>query len=231
MSTGCSLVFQAFFHTLLRNSIHCQTYVKHNLKLTNWKRKLGCRCQYRHVVDWCGCSPNNYLPEDFSRLHVSTPIRSLCMWVLSYDHFMYSATLGTCKLLQWPWWLLIWKSHFWLFLPFSLQVLFASEHCLRWWTHSVQFEPPSDGENIVYFPAQLTNSNVCWMCSTVKNTKDRFFARKFEPVVNMAIINMLDLTLFGHWPLGTPALTSYWWDVFFFPSWSHLLVVLKRKKG
>lgn len=36
--------------------------------MTNWKRKLGCKCQYKAVVDWCGCSPNDFKLEDFNRL-------------------------------------------------------------------------------------------------------------------------------------------------------------------
>lgn len=59
---------ETFFHTALRNSRFCNTYVDNNLHVTNWKRKLGCKCQYRHVVDWCGCSPNDFKPEDWPRL-------------------------------------------------------------------------------------------------------------------------------------------------------------------
>ncbi|XP_030372520.1 xylosyltransferase oxt [Scaptodrosophila lebanonensis] len=59
---------ESFFHTVLRNTPHCDTYVDNNLHVTNWKRKLGCKCQYKHVVDWCGCSPNDFKPEDWARL-------------------------------------------------------------------------------------------------------------------------------------------------------------------
>lgn len=59
---------ESFFHTTLRNSEFCGTYVDNNLHFTNWKRKLGCKCQYRHVVDWCGCSPNDFRGEDWARL-------------------------------------------------------------------------------------------------------------------------------------------------------------------
>lgn len=59
---------ESFFHTALRNSKYCDTYVDNNLHVTNWKRKLGCKCQYKHVVDWCGCSPNDFRPEDWSRI-------------------------------------------------------------------------------------------------------------------------------------------------------------------
>lgn len=59
---------ETFFHTTLRNSRFCHTYVDNNLHVTNWKRKLGCKCQYKHVVDWCGCSPNDFKPEDWTRL-------------------------------------------------------------------------------------------------------------------------------------------------------------------
>lgn len=59
---------ESFFHTAIRNSIFCDTYIDNNLHLTNWKRKLGCKCQYRHVCDWCGCSPNDFKPDDWPRL-------------------------------------------------------------------------------------------------------------------------------------------------------------------
>lgn len=59
---------ESFFHTVLRNSRFCDTYVDNNLHVTNWKRKLGCKCQYKAVVDWCGCSPNDFKLEDFSRI-------------------------------------------------------------------------------------------------------------------------------------------------------------------
>ncbi|XP_007577862.1 xylosyltransferase 1-like [Poecilia formosa] len=59
---------ESFFHTVLENSIHCETMVDNNLRLTNWNRKLGCKCQYKHIVDWCGCSPNDFKPSDLPRL-------------------------------------------------------------------------------------------------------------------------------------------------------------------
>ncbi|KAL4707701.1 hypothetical protein ACJJTC_014882 [Scirpophaga incertulas] len=59
---------ESFFHTVLRNSIFCNTYVDNNLHVTNWKRKLGCKCQYKHVVDWCGCSPNDFRIDDWPRI-------------------------------------------------------------------------------------------------------------------------------------------------------------------
>ncbi|XP_067645033.1 xylosyltransferase oxt [Eurosta solidaginis] len=59
---------ESFFHTVLRNSRFCNSYIDNNLHVTNWKRKLGCKCQYKHVVDWCGCSPNDFKPEDWPRL-------------------------------------------------------------------------------------------------------------------------------------------------------------------
>ncbi|KAL3284632.1 hypothetical protein HHI36_018786 [Cryptolaemus montrouzieri] len=67
---------ESFFHTALRNSIFCDTYVDNNLHVTNWKRKLGCKCQYKHVVDWCGCSPNDFKPEDWPRI-LGTETRQL----------------------------------------------------------------------------------------------------------------------------------------------------------
>ena len=64
---------ESFFHTVLRNSAYCPTYIDNNLHLTNWKRKIGCKCQYKAVVDWCGCSPNDFLPEDWTKLEGTRP--------------------------------------------------------------------------------------------------------------------------------------------------------------
>lgn len=41
-----------------------------------------------------------------------------------------------------------------------------------------------------------------------------FFARKFEASVNQEIVNQLDAYLFGPFPQGTPALNSYWENVY-----------------
>ena len=62
------LPVESFFHTVLRNSIYCNTFVKQNLRIVNWIRKLGCKCQYKHIVDWCGCSPNNLRANDLRKL-------------------------------------------------------------------------------------------------------------------------------------------------------------------
>ncbi|XP_030064199.1 xylosyltransferase 2 isoform X1 [Microcaecilia unicolor] len=59
---------ESFFHTVLENSHACDTLIDNNLRVTNWNRKLGCKCQYKHIVDWCGCSPNDFKPQDFLRL-------------------------------------------------------------------------------------------------------------------------------------------------------------------
>lgn len=81
--TGLKQVFkytllpaESFFHTVLRNSRFCNTYIDNNLHVTNWKRKLGCKCQYKHVVDWCGCSPNDFRLDDWTRIQ-STQSRQL----------------------------------------------------------------------------------------------------------------------------------------------------------
>lgn len=68
---------QSFFHTVLENSPYCESMVDNNLRITNWNRKLGCKCQYKHIVDWCGCSPNDFKPADFHRFQVSEAVSSL----------------------------------------------------------------------------------------------------------------------------------------------------------
>ncbi|XP_041133745.1 xylosyltransferase 1-like isoform X2 [Polyodon spathula] len=64
---------ESFFHTVLENSPHCESMVDNNLRITNWNRKLGCKCQYKHIVDWCGCSPNDFKPADFHRFQTARP--------------------------------------------------------------------------------------------------------------------------------------------------------------
>lgn len=89
---------QSFFHTVLENSHACETLVDNNLRVTNWNRKLGCKCQYKHIVDWCGCSPNDFKPQDFLRLQVKkilllppalSPLPCLCP-----QHFSLSCPAG-----------------------------------------------------------------------------------------------------------------------------------------
>lgn len=64
------LSLQAFFHTVLVNSKYCSTAVDNNLRVTNWRRARGCKCQYKHIVDWCGCSPNDFTLLDWPKIQV-----------------------------------------------------------------------------------------------------------------------------------------------------------------
>ncbi|XP_022663399.1 xylosyltransferase oxt-like [Varroa destructor] len=61
---------ESYFHTVLHNSGFCTLIVDNNLRFVNWRRKQGCKCQYRHVVDWCGCSPNVLLEDDEGKVAV-----------------------------------------------------------------------------------------------------------------------------------------------------------------
>ncbi|XP_075224237.1 xylosyltransferase oxt isoform X2 [Lycorma delicatula] len=108
---------ESFFHTALRNSKFCKTYTDNNLHVTNWKRRLGCKCQYKHIVDWCGCSPNNFKPEDWPRIQAT-------------------------------------------------------------------------------------------------ETRPLFFARKFEPIINQAVLLQLEEWLYGPYPLNITNKESYWQSVY-----------------
>ncbi|VVC31413.1 Hypothetical protein CINCED_3A008702 [Cinara cedri] len=116
---------ESFFHTVLRNSPFCETYIDNNLHVTNWKRWLGCKCQYRHVVDWCGCSPNVFRFDDWNR---------------------------------------------------------------------------------------------------IKNTEKKqvYFARKFEPIINLSIIDTLEVWLYGEYPADLKNRMSYWQNVYHYDD-VHLL--------
>ena len=71
----------------------CATFVRSNLRITNWNRRLGCRCQYKHIVDWCGCSPNDFLSKDIDRLRVRCTTDSLThSHTLSLTHSLISLT-------------------------------------------------------------------------------------------------------------------------------------------
>ena len=55
---------ESFFHIALANGPFCGTFIGRNHRLANWNRKRGCKCQYKAIVDWCGCSPNVFLTTD-----------------------------------------------------------------------------------------------------------------------------------------------------------------------
>ncbi|CAK8682353.1 unnamed protein product [Clavelina lepadiformis] len=65
---------ESFFHTYAQNSDKCESFVDNNLRVTNWNRARGCKCQYKHIVDWCGCSPNDFFPSDLVRLQTTRPV-------------------------------------------------------------------------------------------------------------------------------------------------------------
>lgn len=59
---------ESFFHTAALNGKFCDKIVDNNLRITNWQRKQGCKCQHKNIVDWCGCSPLVYRWSDWTRL-------------------------------------------------------------------------------------------------------------------------------------------------------------------
>ena len=94
---------ESFFHTALRNSHFCSSYVNNNLRITNWKRHIGCKCQHKAVVDWCGCSPNVFTMSDWKKIDNSknrqvffarkfdatisqTVMNKIDQWILGYDN-------------------------------------------------------------------------------------------------------------------------------------------------
>jgi len=62
---------ESFFHTVLRNSRFCGTHIDNNLRFVNWNRSRGCRCNSRDV-DWCTCSPNTIVANDWSKIDSRT---------------------------------------------------------------------------------------------------------------------------------------------------------------
>ena len=60
--------------SVVQNTEFCESFVDNNLRMTNWNRARGCKCQYKHIVDWCGCSPNDFMVSDLARLKTARPI-------------------------------------------------------------------------------------------------------------------------------------------------------------
>ncbi|CAF4509194.1 unnamed protein product, partial [Rotaria sp. Silwood2] len=55
---------ESFYHTVLINSIYCDSHVRMNLRMVNWDRRRGCTCYNMDVSDLCGCSPLIYRITD-----------------------------------------------------------------------------------------------------------------------------------------------------------------------
>ncbi|KJH51533.1 Core-2/I-Branching enzyme [Dictyocaulus viviparus] len=69
------LPVESFFHTLSYNSRFCQNIIGSNLRLTNWNRKQGCRCEsLKSIVDWCGCSPLVFKKEHIEKFSLKNAI-------------------------------------------------------------------------------------------------------------------------------------------------------------
>ena len=58
---------ESFFHTALRNSQFCSSYVNNNLRLTNWKKQLG-YSQRKNVDNFTGRSPMVFQINDWKRI-------------------------------------------------------------------------------------------------------------------------------------------------------------------
>ena len=59
---------------MVQNTEFCESFVDNNIRMTNWNRARGCKCQYKAIVDWCGCSPNDFMVADLARLRTARPI-------------------------------------------------------------------------------------------------------------------------------------------------------------
>ncbi|VDP11875.1 unnamed protein product [Soboliphyme baturini] len=84
---------ESFFHVLVFNSQFCNTMSNINLKLTNWLRSRGCKCQYKDVVDWCGCSPNVFLVQDFWKLSPAVARQRLFFFARKFDSVIDTAII------------------------------------------------------------------------------------------------------------------------------------------
>ncbi|GJQ70820.1 oxt [Trypoxylus dichotomus] len=146
---------ESFFHTVLRNSMFCNTYVDNNLHVTNWKRKLGCKCQYKHVVDWCGCSPNDFKPEDWLRIQ-NTESRQL-FFARKFEPIINQAII--LKLEQWLYG-----------VDFEKKIINANSYWHNVYSH-LDMDIPDDavltiGDSIARITAKYLSSDDC----TVKSS-------------------------------------------------------------
>ena len=76
----------------------------------------------------------------------------------------------------------------------NLHVLATGKHCILIWEH--------------------INSNKTSTLFYQSPGDHNFFARKFEAIVSQGVVNKLDAYLYGAFPEGTPAVESFWENVF-----------------
>lgn len=84
---------ESFFHTLAQNGKFCNRLVDNNLRVTNWQRKQGCKCQHENIVDWCGCSPSIYRWRDVDRLRQLANKQSL-FFSRKFDPTVSNSVIG-----------------------------------------------------------------------------------------------------------------------------------------
>lgn len=53
--------------------------------MTNWIRRLGCKCQHKNVVDWCGCSPNVFTLDHEFKLDERMAKKNLKFFARKFD--------------------------------------------------------------------------------------------------------------------------------------------------
>lgn len=87
---------ESFFHTLALNSDFCDRFTDTNLRLTNWNRKRGCKCQHKDTVDWCGCSPLVYRWSDWDKLNRTTGSNDL-MFSRKFDPTISSSIIAAVE--------------------------------------------------------------------------------------------------------------------------------------
>lgn len=91
------LPVESFFHTLAYNSEFCDKVVDNNLRITNWNRKQGCKCQHKNVVDWCGCSPLIYRISDGDKL-MQSKLNNHVYFSRKFDPTVSSSVLSLVEL-------------------------------------------------------------------------------------------------------------------------------------
>jgi len=205
---------ESFFHTVLRNSEFCMTYIDNNLHLTNWKRKQGCKCQYKAIVDWCGCSPNDFLPEDWAKLEATRP-RQL-FFARKFEPIVHQGILN--KVEEWTKNVTIDESHskhsYWQ------NVFHASDskHAVDISSLSslvdeeVKYLAKISGQNLVYksiekittysYRNQYQGSLVYFRVKNLDNEKDSHFEMKIKYKPKLKIIDGVKTRL-GQMAVGT----------------------------
>ncbi|CAB3397880.1 unnamed protein product [Caenorhabditis bovis] len=99
MFSSILLPLESFYHTLSHNSKFCGNVLSSNLRLTNWYRKQGCRCEgLKKVVDWCGCSPLVFRNDTVSKFDMEKARNKPTYFARKFDSIINIDAIASAEL-------------------------------------------------------------------------------------------------------------------------------------